>query len=232
MSEDGRKLRPIERDSLGQRAYWELRQALAEGRYRSGERLRLRDLAEEMGTSVTPVREAVLQLVHEGALHLQTPRDIRVRSLSADEYREVVAIRKFLEGEVLERFLEVGAATGLEALEGFEVRLQEALARHDYRTAVSVDRRCMFAIFEAAGMPLFVEILDRLWLLARPTVSLLYSEPGAAAVDLSNQNLLNAIGDGDVAAVKAVRAEQIDRCAEVILAMLEREATDDVAVGS
>ena len=77
------KLKPIESDHLWQRAYLELRTALADGRYHPGERVRLRDLAEELGTSVTPVREAVLQLVNDGALELRSPRDIRVRSISA-----------------------------------------------------------------------------------------------------------------------------------------------------
>lgn len=64
------------------------------------ERLKIRDLAEKMGTSVTPVRDAVLRLVQDGALIMPSPRDIRVRSLTLTEYLEIRSIRMELEGMV------------------------------------------------------------------------------------------------------------------------------------
>jgi DNA-binding GntR family transcriptional regulator len=226
------KLKPIESDHLWQRAYLELRTALADGRYHPGERVRLRDLAEELGTSVTPVREAVLQLVNDGALELRSPRDIRVRSISADEYLEVAAIRELLEGMAIERFVEIMGPGDLTELRAFEEKHQAALGRRDYRRAISFDRRLVFTIFEKVEMPILLDTLDRLWLLARPTVSLLYSDEGAVRAELDNQALLDALAAGNGRAAADVRRSQITECAQVIIEMLKEQDLDEVAVSS
>ncbi|MEG2033675.1 MAG: GntR family transcriptional regulator, partial [Janthinobacterium sp.] len=54
--------------NLGKSVYATLRDALAAGRFQPNDRLRIRELALQLGTSVTPVRDAMLQLVQEEAL--------------------------------------------------------------------------------------------------------------------------------------------------------------------
>jgi DNA-binding GntR family transcriptional regulator len=83
---------------LGSGIYELLREALITGRFQPDDRLRIRDLAEQLGTSVTPVRDAILQLAKEQALILKTPRDIRVPILTAAQYGEIRSIRLALEG--------------------------------------------------------------------------------------------------------------------------------------
>ncbi len=73
--------------------YGTLRESLATGRFKPDARLRIRELAEQLGTSVTPARDAILQLASEGALVLRSPRDIRVPVLSVERYLEIRAIR-------------------------------------------------------------------------------------------------------------------------------------------
>jgi DNA-binding GntR family transcriptional regulator len=219
------RLEPIESVNLGEQAYCRLRLALLDGTYRPNERLRLRDLAAELGTSVTPVREAVLRLVNDGALRLRNQRDIRVRALSAEEVLELAAIRKPLEALAVERFVDVMDERQLRELEILDGKYREALARRDYRTAVSLDRRFMLSIFRAQGLPIFVDTLDRVWLVMRPTMSLLYSDEGVAKIDLGNDDLLEALRARDVKAARRVRCRQIDDTAATVAEMLrEREA--------
>lgn len=226
------RLKPVESDNLGQRVYAEIRSALADGRYHPGERLRLRDLADDLGVSVTPVRDAVLQLVSEGALHMSTPRDIRVRSLSADEYSQIALIRQQLEGLAVEHFTGLMRPHDLEILADIEEKHQSALARRDYRSAVALDRRFIFTIFEAAGMPMLLDLLDQLWLVARPTVGLLYSDEGAARVDLGNRTLLDALASGDAGLAAKARRAVIGEGAEVIIDMLEDEGHQGTVVSA
>jgi DNA-binding transcriptional MocR family regulator len=72
------EFKTIDHSKLGEIVYQHIAGALTKGALKPGERLKIRDLAHEMGTSVTPVRDAILRLVHEGALLLKSPRDIRV----------------------------------------------------------------------------------------------------------------------------------------------------------
>src|SRR3546814_15882280 len=61
------------------------------------QRLKIGEVAERLGTSETPVREAVFQLAREGALEIKPRHYVRVRRLSAGEYLQVRDIRLELE---------------------------------------------------------------------------------------------------------------------------------------
>src|SRR4051812_41700946 len=58
----------LSRDSLSERIYAHLRLELLTGLHAPGTKLSIRRLASELNTSPTPVREAIFQLVREGAL--------------------------------------------------------------------------------------------------------------------------------------------------------------------
>ena len=220
------RLKPIENENLGQRAYQALRSALIDGRYHPGDRLRLRDLADELGVSVTPVREAVLHLVKDGALEMRTPRDIRLRTLSAQEFSEIATIRQQLEGLAVERFAEKVEPRHLAELTAIDEKQKAALLKGEFRNAVALDRRFMLLIFEAVSMPILMETLDRLWLIARPTSSLLYSKEGASRLELNNHAVLAEIATGDFEAAAEARRLQIGESVGVITEMLaEQEDT-------
>ena len=88
----------LESDLKGDQIYARLAAQLMSGQLLPGDRLKIRELADEIGTSVTPVRDALLRLVQDGALVMPTPRVIRVRSLTLREYLEIRSIRLELEG--------------------------------------------------------------------------------------------------------------------------------------
>ena len=118
---------------------------------------------------------------------MKTARDIRVRTLTAGEFAEIALIRGQLEGLAVERFAGRMTSSDLEELTRLEHEHRAALAKRDYPAAMACDRRFMFTIFEAVGMPMLLETLDRLWLVARPTVGLLYSDAGVARADQPNR---------------------------------------------
>ena len=93
----------VGRDNLTARVFQELRVALMEGRFRPGHRFKIRELAETMGVSETPIREALMQLVRARALNMQASRSIEVARLSASQYEELRSIRILLEGLAAER---------------------------------------------------------------------------------------------------------------------------------
>ncbi len=83
----------VGRDNLTARVYQELRQALMEGRFRPGHRFKIRQLAQSLGVSETPIREALMQLVRERVLDMQAARSIAVARLTSAQYQELRGIR-------------------------------------------------------------------------------------------------------------------------------------------
>lgn len=81
------------------RAYEALRQGIADGRHAPGDWLREGPLAQALGLSRTPVREALRALAAEGLVELVHNRGARVVRWTADDVEETYRLRALLEGE-------------------------------------------------------------------------------------------------------------------------------------
>ena len=79
-------------------AFERIQNDILSGRYAPGENLTEVKLAEELGISRTPVREALRQLATEGLLVMEPNRGVFVRGIRAADVRDVYAIRATLEG--------------------------------------------------------------------------------------------------------------------------------------
>ena len=93
-----KNLSKISRENLTSKVYQQIKEAIMSGHFQPGERLPIRSLAEKMGTSITPVREALLKLVSLGALNLKPAHPISVPVLNKEKYLENRTIRIAVEG--------------------------------------------------------------------------------------------------------------------------------------
>lgn len=173
----------IKRASLGETVYEVVAGALMKGALKPDSRLRIRDLAEAMGTSVTPVREAILRLIQEGALELRSARDIRVPVLAAERYLEIRCIRLELEA-LAARTAAVKATPGdIAYLEELVEENESALAKGDFARATELNQIFHFALTEIADMPTLRGILHSLWIRSGPSISAIYEAGGRAMID-------------------------------------------------
>ena len=94
MSADGIKLQA---SSLRDQALRVIRARIISGAMRPGELYALGATASDLGVSVTPVREAVLELARERLVELARNRGFRVREMTEHELNEIVEFRKIIE---------------------------------------------------------------------------------------------------------------------------------------
>ncbi|WP_424964754.1 MULTISPECIES: GntR family transcriptional regulator [unclassified Dinoroseobacter] len=92
----------IDPTSLRDTVYQELRGAFTRGEFGPGDQVSLRTLADMLGTSMTPVREAVRRLVAEGALVDMPNRSLMVPPLDTARIRELKSARETLEALALD----------------------------------------------------------------------------------------------------------------------------------
>lgn len=85
--------------SVREAAYVHLRQAILEARLLPGERIAEPALAEQLGVSRTPVREALQRLSQEGLIELTPAKGARVRVVGVKEVQEVYQVRAIIEAE-------------------------------------------------------------------------------------------------------------------------------------
>lgn len=84
--------------TLRERIYLHLREAITNGMIPSGERIIEKKIAEELKVSITPVREALLQLNVEGFVEIKTHRNVVVKQISLTDITELYEIQGVLEG--------------------------------------------------------------------------------------------------------------------------------------
>ena len=85
-----------------------LRTAILEGTFAPGERLVISTLAEQLGVSATPLREALRRLSSEGLVELQAHGSARVAKVDLHEATEIYELRRILEPMALERAVAKG----------------------------------------------------------------------------------------------------------------------------
>lgn len=198
--------------SLSQRAYLTLREGLIAGHFRPGERLVMQDLADQLGTSITPVREACLRLVSEGGLHLRAGRFAIVPPMTTARYMEVRLIRLELEGlaaELAARRATSADIAGLNALHAHYAAADNAdLADEPLR----LNREFHFAVYRLSGMPMLVSHIESLWSSMGPMFTIFFrrgqrSYFGAEA----HRRVIDCVTAGDGSGARAaIRRDIID----------------------
>jgi DNA-binding GntR family transcriptional regulator len=208
--------RTADHNSLGEGVYQHIAGALIKGALKPGDRLKIRDLAQQLGTSVTPVRDAILRLVHEGVLSLKSPRDIRVPMLHQDRYLEIRMIRLKLEGLAAEGAARNATPADIERLERLTEDNERALARGEFTRATEINQIFHFELANIADLPILRGILQNLWLQMGPVIAAAYEGGGRTMIE-HHYDVIAAIRRHDCLAAKTTIREDILDGGDVIL---------------
>jgi len=223
---DSWRLRSVERASTTEQVLTELRDAIVDGRIPQGEQLREVQLARQLGTGRSAVREAIRQLVQEGLVEHELHRGALVRVLSLADYADVYGAREVIESGVVRRLLgreePIDTAPLREALE----RLREALSADGHLTdaAIAADVRFHQELVRLCGSPRLSRAHDTL---AAETRLLLRHHPRYPATDYvgDHEQLLDALERRDPRTPDLV-AQHLQLSARLIGDELAREARD------
>ena len=170
------ELNKIVPDNLMSRAYQEIKTALTAGRFKPGERLAIRKLAHQLGTSPTPVREALLKLVSYGALEMAPAHPITVPVLTKARYLENRNIRIANEGLAAFEAAKKISRAQLDTLKNINAEMVNAHQSARYADVLINNHAFHIELSKASDMPTLVDIVEMLWLQIGPSLNLLYSE--------------------------------------------------------
>ncbi len=183
--------------SLGQSVYKLLRQSLASGRFRPDAKLRIRELAMQFGTSVTPVRDAILQLASEEAILLRSPRDIRVPMPTIEKFLEIRSLRIELEGLAAATAAMQIDGAGLAHVEQLIESNRRAVDAGDMALAFRLNQRFHLALADAAGMPCLRGFIDNLWVQTAPLLASAYQSSSEIARVDDHEEIVSALRNRD-----------------------------------
>lgn len=217
-------LSPVPHRTLRDHATRELRHALMTGRFEPGQRMTIRGLAETLGMSMTPVREAAARLAAERAIVAEPNRWMRIPILSADELRELRDIRVALEGLATERACAHVTPALLAELQAREAEIVALRAGGDPKARIAAINRLHFTIYRASLMPALVEMIEGLWLRSGPYVNLLF--PSYVGQERGNLRgaTLRALARRDAASARRSMEADVGNALDWLIGLAESEA--------
>jgi len=113
------------KSAASEQAYNQIRQDIISGVLKEHERLTEQALAERIGLSRTPVREAIKRLIHEGFIEKEAGYSTRVARFSGDEAEQVFQLRIMLEGYAIRRAASFATAEQISELRDLASRLSD-----------------------------------------------------------------------------------------------------------
>ena len=130
----------------------QIRQAILDGRLEPGQRIVERDIAEAMGTSRGPVRDALKLLENEGLVVRYPHRGTFVARLTLDDAKEIYSLRQALEMLAVEYIIERASPEQLDELDEL-VRAMERLIERGYTQyeATDLDMEFHDTLYQISG---------------------------------------------------------------------------------
>lgn len=182
-----------------------LRERIISGVFPRGSRLKQAEIAEQLGLSITPVREALKLLAAEGYISGDSYRGARVVPFDPSASAEILSLRLLLESQLVRAAVEKITSADLEALRSLAEEFATAFSSSDRAAARGVNYRFHRRLYDVANLPQTLHFVQILW--ARYPFDVIngLSNRGDEAVK-EHEEILQALISGDVsAAIFAMR---------------------------
>jgi len=144
-------LSEIKRAPLREQARQALRGLITSGAIKPGELHSIGSVADQLGVSITPVREALLDLEGDGLVEMVRNRGFRVATLTDEDLDELVELRLLLEVPAVVRVARTDPRPDLSALRGIADEMVELAARRDIVEFLRLDREFHLGLLALAG---------------------------------------------------------------------------------
>lgn len=215
------RIEPSQR--VGDQAFDAIHDAIMSGEYRAGRRLQIRRLAEELGISVMPVREAIKRL-EDGLVETFPYRGAVVKQFTPQELLQLYAVRRLLEVEATRLGVAQATPEVIPTLRSIHDQMADALDSDEVVAYLELDEKLLSTIYEQSGNEVLMDSIRGMWRRCRSykiVGARSELESGKASALLSYQkDLIDAVAAGDAERATRITAESLDAATERIRAAL------------
>jgi DNA-binding GntR family transcriptional regulator len=198
------------RRSLNDKAYDYLREAILSGELRVGSIIAETKVADDLGISKTPVRQALQLLRTEGFLEVGPRRQLVVRGFTASHRNEILRIREALEEIAVETACRVMTFDDVDVLRLLLLRQRRAVEAYNEGDFLVLDEEFHVLIAEKANLPIVARLLGQMRGFAR-IMRLGKTQPPEHLRDIlaEHTRLLDAIESRDEGEARAALHEHL-----------------------
>ncbi len=159
-------------ESLKQRVYRTLRARVMSGAVAPGLPITINGVAEDLGVSAMPVREALHRLVADGALEYLDNRRVRVPEMTLSKFEEIISARTALETLAAVRALPHIDAARLERLQVIDAEIDEAYRGNDLLRSTELNFLFHRTLYEPGATGVLLSLMESVWLRLGPFMRL------------------------------------------------------------
>ena len=229
-SDPGKPFHAREFATLTTRVHQEIERRILTGEIKAGERIGEAALAESLGVSRGPVREAMRGLERAGLVEINANRGAIVRSIGLDEVVGLYELRGTIFALACERVARrptaAVMATLLAQVEGMETAVREDALDTYYRLNVEFHATILELAGNARARSVYEGIVKEMHLFRRRGLS---KVPNIAASLAEHRDILHAIERGDVAAAREAGRFHCEQGCKRFLGTLDASSADPVA---
>lgn len=198
-----------------------LRQAILKGELKPGERLMEIHLAQKLGVSRTPVREAIRKLELEGLVRMIPRKGAVVAEITISDLEDVLEVRMALEELAVKLACRMLTPEQLEEIGALAEEFEQTLYGEDVGACAQADMRFHEAIYEATGNGRLVQILNNLReQMYRYRMEYLKDRDAHQQLVQEHAEILEALADRDVERALEASGRHIERQKEHIIGVL------------
>lgn len=155
-------------ETVQQWVFQRLRRTVMTGRFPPGQAVTIRGLAEAMGVSAMPVREALRRLVAERALVLLDNRRVRVPEMTARRFDQLVVARTLLECEAAARAMPHADSAFIERLQALNRASDAAVETADTEAMIETNLAFHAALYGGRSDNVLLPLIESVWLQIGP----------------------------------------------------------------
>ncbi len=204
--------------TLVEQVYEAILTQIESGRYGGDARLVQEEVAETLGVSRQPVRQALLLLRNEGVLMNAPGRGLMVVPLEADKVRHLYEIRASLDALASRKAAERGSARARTEGAAFIERGRAAVSANSISEMIAADMAFHHFLYELSGNPLIVETAAAHWSYLRCVMSaVLMTATTPKEIWDQHDAILQAVARSDSAEAERLAREHIDHAADGVL---------------
>lgn len=219
--------------SKEQGVYETLRHAITSGEMAAGQRLLFRQLAEQLGVSSMPVRNAMMRLAAEGLVTRIPHREYVVTAYSVKDITDLYALRAVLDGLAGRLAARNVTAETLQQLRGLVTRANELLAAGDIEAVRNVNRDFHLTLIRIADNQQLYEVLEMLQNRSQNYTGAYYAVPGIPkrAVD-EHRRIVTALAQRKADLVENLLRRDMENTGKILAGLVDKHPPTNSKFGA
>jgi len=206
------KTKSVERHTLADQVYTFLKKGIINGDLQPGERLKELEIAQSLGASRTPVREALSRLEQEGLVQPFPSGGLTVVKLSANDVKEIYGLLRVLESYGIRLAAERVTSKQLERLEALCVRAEQ-LGAEEIDRLIELNGRFHELLIEVTAHRRLKELVGQLRTALQPYRIVTMLRPDFHG----SPQFLDLMVHQHSEIVRALRAREVDRLVDLVV---------------